>query len=140
VKPSRKGAFDQIWWKLCDSCCGVITRAGLDAVNEVVHVAAPAVSPDVPQPGCKCVCHEYPQHQRLQDALEALRFHQQVDLSSELAKWGPGPDVLARIDALIAEMRAEIAGKKLPIIMDAGTLYWADRLAALRDKLAKGQP
>lgn len=27
-------------------------------------------------PVCKCVCHEYPDHMKLQDALEALRFHQ----------------------------------------------------------------
>ena len=27
--------------------------------------------------GCQCVCHQYPEHGKLQDALEALRWHQE---------------------------------------------------------------
>lgn len=26
--------------------------------------------------GCQCVCHDYPEHGKLQDALEALKWHQ----------------------------------------------------------------
>lgn len=36
--------------------------------------------------GCRCVCHQYPDHGRLQDALEALRWYQE----RERAAWEAG--------------------------------------------------
>jgi hypothetical protein len=43
---------------------------------------------------CKCVCHEYPEHMNLQDALEALKWHQQklaaekaAPAGKQLEKW-----------------------------------------------------
>lgn len=27
--------------------------------------------------GCQCMCHQYPEHGKLQDALEALKWHQE---------------------------------------------------------------
>lgn len=43
-----------------------------------------ALSP--PIPGCSCVCHSYPEHGKLQDALEALRWYQDqmIKLKKEL--------------------------------------------------------
>lgn len=27
--------------------------------------------------GCQCICHNYPEHTKLQDTLEALKWHQE---------------------------------------------------------------
>ena len=41
------------------------------------------------------------------------------------------PPAPGQIEALIAEMRAEVKGGSMGILHDAATNYWADRLAAL---------
>ena len=42
------------------------------------------------------------------------------------------------LEGLIAEMRGEVKGNTLPIVHDAATNYWADRLAALA--ASQGEP
>ncbi len=46
--------------------------------------------------GCRCVCHAYPKHGDLQDALEALKWHQERVKELEAALSGSvGPSVSA---------------------------------------------
>lgn len=50
--------------------------------------------------GCRCVCHSFPDHGKLQDALEALRWHQEklASLPASASPQAKGEDSAVCLD------------------------------------------
>ena len=61
---------------------------------------------------CKCVCHDHPEHFKLQDALEALQFHQQFN--RELL------DALKAIESCLAPEDNDIVAQKVRAAITRG--------------------
>jgi hypothetical protein len=58
---------------------GALDTALDTALDPPTRSAAGEAVREAPPPsleGCRCVCHDYPEHGKLQDALEALKWHQ----------------------------------------------------------------
>lgn len=72
----------------------ILTGLGfdLDLIGDVpMHIASEIEQRDAAtRSGCKCVCHEYPDHTKLQDALEALKLHQEQLAAARRAREGAG--------------------------------------------------